>query len=160
MHPWRLLADPADPSPRVGAAVAELADEGLSQRRIADILGVHHTTVLRDQAGANAPGEDDWDEEDDDDPGSFEPDDDDEEPVAEVPWYRSAARTATRPDSAASSSWSLARTRRRLGEFAFGQEFACRFLDADNQVYATSLIQAALSPEVVPLGLPVLESRG
>ena len=47
-------------------AVAELSEEGMSTREIGDVLGVDHSTVVRD-AGANAPDEpedepEDWDE--------------------------------------------------------------------------------------------------
>jgi IS30 family transposase len=38
------------------AELAELTDEGLSQRQIAAVLGVDHKTVDRDMAGENSPG--------------------------------------------------------------------------------------------------------
>jgi hypothetical protein len=50
----------------------------------------------------------------------------------------------------------IVRTRRRLGEWMFRQEFGCEFLDTDDQLYATELVMAALSPAVASFGLPML----
>lgn len=50
----------------------------------------------------------------------------------------------------------IARTRRRLGEWMFRQEFGCEFLDTDDQLYATELVLAALSPSASSFGLPTL----
>ena len=48
----------------------------------------------------------------------------------------------------------IKRTRRRLGEFMFAQEFECAFVDDSSQFFATDLITGALSDEVQPLILP------
>lgn len=50
----------------------------------------------------------------------------------------------------------IERTRRRLGEWMFRQEFGCEFLDTDDQLYATELVEAALKPKVLGFGLPML----
>jgi hypothetical protein len=50
----------------------------------------------------------------------------------------------------------IARTRRRLGEWMFRQEFGCEFLDTDDQLYATELVMAALKPAAPTFGLPTL----
>lgn len=47
----------------------------------------------------------------------------------------------------------IARTRRRLGEFSFVQEFECEFLDDVTQFFATELIASAKSGEVKSRGL-------
>lgn len=49
----------------------------------------------------------------------------------------------------------IERTRRRLGEWMFRQEFGCEFLDTDDQLFATDLVMAALSPASTSFGLPV-----
>jgi hypothetical protein len=48
----------------------------------------------------------------------------------------------------------LARELRDLGDFIFNQEYLCEFMDDVSQLYPTDLIQAALSSDVSPLGLP------
>lgn len=45
----------------------------------------------------------------------------------------------------------LERTRLRLGDWMFRQEFMCEFLDTDDQVFASDMIARALSPDVQPL---------
>jgi hypothetical protein len=47
----------------------------------------------------------------------------------------------------------IARTRRRLGEWLFRQEFGCEFLDTDDQVFASELIARAFTSAVTPLFL-------
>lgn len=44
----------------------------------------------------------------------------------------------------------LAAERAAAGDFWFKQEFLCEFLDDDTQIYATDLIEGALTPDVVP----------
>ena len=48
----------------------------------------------------------------------------------------------------------LAEERRALGPLWFASEFECQFVDTVDQLYATDLVQAALSRDVAPLGLP------
>ena len=48
----------------------------------------------------------------------------------------------------------LERTRRKLGDFSFRQEFLCEFLDDESQVFATELIDAAMTDAVGSFGLP------
>jgi hypothetical protein len=48
----------------------------------------------------------------------------------------------------------LERERARIGDWWFRQEYGCEFLETDDQLYATDLVLAALSRDVVPLGLP------
>lgn len=48
----------------------------------------------------------------------------------------------------------LERTRNKLGDFYFRQEFLCEFLDDETQLYATDLIDAAVTSEVKSFGLP------
>ena len=45
----------------------------------------------------------------------------------------------------------LERTRERLGDWMYRQEFLCEFLDTDDQFFATEHVQAALTDEVTPL---------
>jgi hypothetical protein len=49
----------------------------------------------------------------------------------------------------------LERTRVRLGDWMFRQEFLCEFLDVEDQLFPTDLVLAALSGDVPPLALPV-----
>jgi hypothetical protein len=53
----------------------------------------------------------------------------------------------------------LEKERRELGDFMFRQEYGCEFLDDISQLFASELIQAALSGEVTGLGLPTF-ARG
>ena len=48
-----------------GEIVAALAEEGYSQRQIADAVGVGHDTVRRDVAGASAPPDEEEQAQDD-----------------------------------------------------------------------------------------------
>lgn len=48
----------------------------------------------------------------------------------------------------------LERTRLRLGEWMFQQEFLCEFVDTIDQLFATEIVLGALSREVAPLALP------
>ena len=48
----------------------------------------------------------------------------------------------------------LERTRNKLGDFYFRQEFLCEFLDDESQVFATELIDAAVTDQVASFGLP------
>ncbi len=50
----------------------------------------------------------------------------------------------------------IERTRQRIGEFMFRQEFGCEFVDEVEQLFATHLVEAAFSPDVEVLALPVL----
>ena len=51
----------------------ELSAEGLSNRAIADVLGVHHVTVANDLRGENSPHADAGQEDDDDEAGENSP---------------------------------------------------------------------------------------
>jgi hypothetical protein len=44
--------------------------------------------------------------------------------------------------------------RARIGDWWFEQEFLCQFKDAEDQLFGSAFVQAALSADVVPLGLP------
>lgn len=48
----------------------------------------------------------------------------------------------------------LERELREMGKWLFDQEYGCAFLDAEDQLYPSDLIAAALSADVAPLGLP------
>ena len=45
----------------------------------------------------------------------------------------------------------LQRTRLRLGDWVFRQEFLCEVLDTDDQIFATDLIEGSLTRDVAPL---------
>jgi len=68
-------------------------------------------------------------------------------------WHR--ARVTWEQITRFKPEW-IARTRRRLGEFMFAQEFNCEFKDTDDQLYPTELVQAAMSPAAQSFGLPVI----
>jgi hypothetical protein len=53
----------------------------------------------------------------------------------------------------------IERTRRRIGEWMFRQEFGCEFVDDAEQMFATALVEAAFSPDVQPLALPIFAGR-
>jgi hypothetical protein len=53
----------------------------------------------------------------------------------------------------------IERTRHRIGEFMFRQEFGCEFADEVEQLFATHLVDAAFSPDVQPLVLPIFAGR-
>jgi hypothetical protein len=48
----------------------------------------------------------------------------------------------------------IERTRRRLGDWMFRQEFGCEFVDDVEQIYGTDLVLAALTTDFRPLALP------
>lgn len=50
----------------------------------------------------------------------------------------------------------LERTRHKLGDWMFRQEFLCEFLDTEDQMFATDQVMAALRSEVAPLALPTI----
>jgi hypothetical protein len=68
-------------------------------------------------------------------------------------WHR--ARVPATEIDRISPAW-LERTRARLGDWMYRQEFLCEFVDASEQYYATELVAAALSAEVAALPLPTL----
>ena len=67
-------------------------------------------------------------------------------------WHR-ARVTAEQVPHRIKPEW-LARTRARLGDWMFRQEFLVEFLDDEAQLYATDLVMGALSADVAPLALP------
>jgi hypothetical protein len=66
-------------------------------------------------------------------------------------WHR--ARITAHEIPRINPAW-LERTRARLGDWMFRQEFLCEFLDTEDQMFATDLVMAALSADVSPLALP------
>lgn len=70
---------------------------------------------------------------------------------SDVEWHR--AKVTAREIPRIDPKW-LERTRRRVGEWMFRQEFLCEFLDTDDQLFKTDLVRAALSDAVTPFGLP------
>jgi hypothetical protein len=67
---------------------------------------------------------------------------------AQAPWYRTEvpATACPRIDPA----W-LEAERRSLPMRVFEAEYCCRFHDADDQFYASDLVDAAFNPDIVPL---------
>jgi hypothetical protein len=70
-------------------------------------------------------------------------------------WHR--ARITWKDIPRFKAEW-IARTRRRLGEFMFRQEFECEFLDDVTQLFSSELVMAAKSDEVKSRGLPRLSA--
>jgi hypothetical protein len=66
-------------------------------------------------------------------------------------WHRAKV---TAPDIPRINPAWLERTRQRLGDWMFRQEFLCEFLDTEDQLFATDLVLGALSGDVTPLVLP------
>jgi hypothetical protein len=66
-------------------------------------------------------------------------------------WHRAKVTAFDVPRIPA--AW-LERERARIGDWWFRQEYGCEFLDTDDQLYATDLVLAAVSRDVVPMGLP------
>lgn len=67
---------------------------------------------------------------------------------SDVEWHRAKV---TAPEIPRIKPEWLARTRRRIGDWMYRQEFLCEFLDTDDQVFASDLIARAFSAEVTPL---------
>ncbi len=66
----------------------------------------------------------------------------------DLEWHRAIVTALQVPRI--NPNW-LARTRKRIGEFMYRQEFMCEFLEDENSLYLFEDIQAALRPDVAPL---------
>jgi hypothetical protein len=53
----------------------------------------------------------------------------------------------------------LEEERGALGPLWFASEYGCKFVDTDDQLYATDLVMGALSSDVAPLALPTYGKR-
>jgi hypothetical protein len=71
-----------------------------------------------------------------------------------VPGHLFAIRV-TAPEIPRISPEFLANERSELGDFVYCQEYMVEFVDDEMQLYATDLVEAALSRDVLPLALPV-----
>jgi hypothetical protein len=68
-------------------------------------------------------------------------------------WHRAVATAHDCPRI--DPAW-LEAERAKIGDFWFRQEFLCKFVDTDDQLYATELVDAALSDDLRPLALPMI----
>lgn len=78
---------------------------------------------------------------------------------SDVEWHRAKITWDQIPHTRFKPEW-IARTRRRIGEWMFRQEFGCEFLDTDDQFYPTELVDAAKSSTAVSFGLPMMGGAG
>jgi hypothetical protein len=67
---------------------------------------------------------------------------------SDVEWHRAKVTADQIPRI--KPEW-LERTRRRIGEWMFRQEFGCEFLDTDDQFFASEIIDAAFVNDLEPL---------
>ena len=64
---------------------------------------------------------------------------------------RGSAIRSPRRSARGSRSEFLEEERRTLGPWWFAQEYECRFMDTVDQVFATEVIDKAITDEVAPL---------
>lgn len=56
-----------------------------------------------------------------------------------------------------SKEW-LKEERRKIGDFWFNQEYLCVFLDTDDQLYPTDLVEAAETDDIASFGIPSMRA--
>jgi len=72
-------------------------------------------------------------------------------------WHR--ARVTAYDIPRISRAW-LNAERKKIGEWWFSQEYLCEFVDTDDQLYPTDLVDAAESDDVASFGIPMLGGGG
>jgi hypothetical protein len=74
----------------------------------------------------------------------------------EADWHRAVVTAEHCPRI--DQTW-LAEERRRIGDYWYRQEYGCEFVDTDDQLFPSELVDEAITPTVTPLALPTFVER-